>query len=309
MMEKKTEQEKLKNTAIALGKFDGFHLGHMLLLEQVLELQRQGLTGVIFTFKLMPNHVFDILDMKHIYTSEEKRALVCQMGIEKLVEYPFDDEFAAMSPESFIKNILVDMLDAKYIIVGEDYHFGKNRKGDVGLLLDMSSRYGYQVIVKKKKTVGEQIISSTLIRNRISAGDMQTVSRLLGRNYSISGKVTMGKQLGRTVGIPTANLAYDKEKLYPPAGVYASRIYVEGDDRIYQGITNIGDNPTVNNSGNITIETNIFDFNQDIYEKNIRVELIHGIRQEIKFNSVYELTCQMKKDIEEAKCILSRKNT
>ncbi len=304
---KKIELNMNTKSAVALGKFDGIHDGHMLLIDKLLKCSEEGYTSIVFTFDYRENSVFDVDTMKNIYTSEEKAAIIESFDIDILLEYPFDDEFAAMEPDAFVRDILVSMLHAGYIVVGEDFRFGRNRKGDVGLLKKMAVDYGYQVIAMPKRTSEDhQIISSTLIRRHIAAGNMENVIKLMGRPYSITGSVRKGKQLGRRIGIPTANILPEKGKLYPPAGVYATRIKVVDADmgafhdsfRFYRGITNIGDNPTVNENGNITIETNIFDFDSDIYGKTIKIEFISYIRAEMKFAGVEALKNQMNKDIE-----------
>lgn len=309
---KKVQLNSAERTAVALGKFDGIHQGHMLLIEQVLKLQRQGYMGVVFTFDMRDNHVFDVSNMKTIYTSDEKAQVVSDTGIDVLVEYPFDDAFAATEPKAFIRDILVDMMRAEYVVVGSDYRFGRDRKGDVDTLIKYSDEYGYKVIVIDKLAQNDEVVSSTVIRKNISEGNVKAVIPMLGRPYSMTGEVVSGKQLGRTIGIPTANMLPEDHKLYPPAGVYASRIRMihgahgchEDPFRVYSGITNIGDNPTVNDKGNITIETNIFEFDKDIYGDIIKVELIEKIRGEKKFGSLEELKNQMSKDIGSARHIL-----
>lgn len=310
---KKIELNIDTKSVVALGKFDGLHDGHMLLIDKLLKCSEEGYTSIVFTFDYRENSVFDVDTMKNIYTSEEKAAVLESFDIDILLEYPFDDEFAAMEPEAFVRDILVSMLHVGHIVVGEDFRFGRNRKGDVGLLKKMADDYGYQVIaIPKRKSEDNQIISSTLIREHIAEGNMENVIKLMGRPYSITGRVRKGKQLGRRIGIPTANILPEKGKLYPPAGVYATRIRILDADmgmshdsfRFYRGITNIGDNPTVNENGNITIETNIFDFDSDIYEKSIKIEFISYIRAEMKFAGVEALKNQMNKDIELAQKIL-----
>lgn len=310
---KKIQLNSTERTAVALGKFDGIHQGHMLLIEQVLKLQKQGYMGVVFTFDMRENHVFDVSNMKTIYTSEEKAQVVSDTGVDVLVEYPFDDAFAATEPEAFIRDILVGMMRAGYVVVGSDYRFGRDRKGDVETLKSHAEEYGYKVIVIDKLEQDDEVVSSTVIRRNISEGDVRAVIPMLGRPYSMTGEVVSGKQLGRTIGIPTANMLPQDHKLYPPAGVYASRIKIvkgehadhEDPFRMYMGITNIGDNPTVNDNGNITIETNIFDFDRDIYGNIIKVELIQKIRGEKKFAGIEELKKQMSNDIDAAKKIIA----
>lgn len=296
--------------AVALGKFDGLHEGHMLLVNHLKRLEKEGYTSLLFTFSYKENSVFNVDEMKFIYTESEKKQIAENLNIDIMYEYPFDDRFAAMKPETFVKDILVDMLHAKYIVVGEDYRFGAGRSGDISLLEKLSGKYGYKLIaVPKKCSSNGHVISSTSIRNLINKGNMKESAMLLGRPYSITGNVIKGKQLGRTIGIPTANVMPDSKKIYPPAGVYATRIRIVDADidkgydpyRYYRGITNIGDNPTVNDDGNITIETNIFDFDMDIYGKTICIEFLEFIRPEMKFSGIDELAGQMKKDIDYAR--------
>lgn len=303
---KKIALETEKGCAVALGKFDGFHKGHMVLVDEIRRLQERGYTGVLFTFDIKKNHVFDVDKIKNIYTSDEKLQLVEQFGIDAFVEYPFDDTFAAMKPEAFVKKILVDEMHVKYVVVGKDYRFGKDRAGDVSLLENMGKIYGFAVLAMDKLSYENKIVSATYIRQCILEGNMEEIPAFLGRNYSVSGCVFEGKRLGRTIGIPTANLLPEKGKIYPPEGVYVSKISIAGEADCYYGITNIGDNPTVNDTGSVTIETNIFDFDRDIYKKAIRIEFLSYIRGEKKFSGVEELKKQLCEDIVTAKKWLQR---
>ncbi len=301
--EKEIQIETEKGTVVALGKFDGFHQGHMLLLSEVLRLQKDGYTGVIFTFDIRENSVFQVSNMKNIMTSDEKYEFTKNLGVDIFIEYPFDDEFASMEPEAFVKDILVDRLHAKYVVVGTDFGFGRKKRGNVKLLQELESQYGYQVLVLEKKKIDDKIVSSTYIRELVKNGKMEDVTRFLGRPYLLSGHVVHGKELGRTIQVPTANLLPQRGKLYPAAGVYASKIQLENGNSFY-GITNIGDNPTVSSDSRVTIETHIFDFDADIYEQKIFVELLHFIRGEKKFAGIPELKQQMDADIQTAKRLL-----
>ncbi len=301
--EKEIQIETEKGTVVALGKFDGFHQGHMLLLAEVLRLQKDGYTGVIFTFDIRENSVFQVSNMKNIMTSDEKYEFTKNLGVDIFIEYPFDDEFASMEPEAFIKDILVDRLHAKYVVVGTDFGFGRNKRGNVKLLQELENRYGYQVLVLEKKKIDDKIVSSTYIRELVKNGKMEDVTKFLGRPYLLSGHVVHGKELGRTIQVPTANLLPQRGKLYPAAGVYASKIQLENGNSFY-GITNIGDNPTVSSDSRVTIETHIFDFDADIYEQKIFDELLHFIRGEKKFAGIPELKQQMDADIQTAKRLL-----
>lgn len=289
-----------KGTAVALGKFDGFHLGHMLLVEEVKRLQDMGYTGVIFTFDMRKNSVFDVNDMQNIIASDEKYELAKETSADVLVEYPFDDEFAGMSPEQFIKNILVDMLHVKYVIAGEDYRFGKNRAGDIDTLKSLENKYGYTIISVEKKKIGDITVSSSYIRGLIAKGKVREAAEFLGRPYLMTGTVVHGKELGRTIQIPTANILPQKGKIYPASGVYTSKTTFS-DGRAFYGITNIGENPTVSDKRRVTIETHIFEFDEEIYGEQIKVELLDFIRFEKKFADISELKKQMDADIDYAK--------
>ena len=285
---------KLKNTAVSLGKFDGIHQGHSLLINEVLEKKRKGYESVVFTFSLHPMSLFSEKEVNLICTEEEKINLLESLGIDTLISYPFTKETAQTEPEDFIKNILVEQLDAKVIVVGNDYRFGKNRRGDVDLLKEYAKIYDYEVVVFEKLKIQDQMVSSTLIRQSIEQGDMKTVNELLGRPYTITGKVVHGRKLGRTLGIPTTNLLSVPNKLYPPNGVYASITVVDGKE--YYGVTSIGTKPTVDSSNTKGIETYLFYFDQEIYDQNVEVQIYEFLRPEVKFDSLEELRAQMYRD-------------
>lgn len=290
-----TDKEfKLQNTAVSLGKFDGIHLGHRMLINQVLEEKSKGYESVVFTFSLHPMSLFSDKEVDLIYTEEEKIRLLESLGIDTLISYPFTKETAQTEPEDFIKNILVEQLGAKVIVVGSDYRFGKNRSGDVELLKEFSTKYGYEVVVFDKLKVHDQIVSSTLIRQYIEKGDMESANELLGSPYTITGKVVHGRKLGRTLGIPTTNMLSISNKLYPPNGVYASKTIVDGIE--YYGVTSIGTKPTVDDQNVKGIETYLFYFDQEIYDKIIDVQIYEYLRPEVKFDTLEELRAQMYKD-------------
>lgn len=286
---------KIKNSAVSLGKFDGIHLGHQLLLNKVLELKEQGFQAVMFTFLYNPRNLFSDKEIELIYSEEEKKYLLEQKGFDVLVSYPFTKETASMEPENFIKEVLVGALDAKVIIVGSDYCFGHNRSGNVDLLREKSKEYGYELIVFDKIKIDDQVVSSSLIRSKIAEGDMEQVTKLLGRPFSIIGEVKHGRKIGRTLGFPTTNLIPSPSKLLPPNGVYASMTSINGVN--YPGLTNIGNNPTVGVTPEKRVETYIFDFDSDLYGATIEVFLYAFERPEMSFKSIEELKKQMNKDI------------
>ncbi len=290
----------IQNSAVALGKFEGIHLGHQLLINEVKKQKEKGLNSAIFTFDMPPKAVLhDDMRYSQIYTKTERKRILERQGIDILIEHPFTKEFAALRPEEFIRDVLIKKADAKAIVVGSDFHFGKRRSGNVDTLREAAKEYGFELIVLNKIMQRNGDISSTRIRKLIEYGMMEEAALLLGRNFSIYGEVIHGKALGRTIQIPTANQKPDEKKLVPPNGVYFSLIHLE--DKVYKGITNIGVKPTVEMVPEKGVETHIFDFSQDIYGKNIDVELLHFHRAELRFKNVEELCLQMQHDILVAK--------
>jgi riboflavin kinase/FMN adenylyltransferase len=286
---------EFKNSAITLGKFDGLHLGHRQLVDEVVSYKIQGLTSIVFSFLLHPSNIFSEKEFELIYTEEEKRVILKRMGIDALISYPFTEETRSMEPEDFIRYILVKQLDTKIIVVGNDFRFGADRRGDVNLLKKYEEVYGYQVIAFEKMKMNNQIISSSIIRNSIKEGRMDKVNAMLGHPYFIRGEVVHGRKLGRTIGMPTTNLIPPSNKLLPPCGVYASKTRLDG--ILYPGVTNIGTKPTVGEEDFIGVETYIIDYNNDLYGKMIEVELHDYIRPEMKFGALEELMQQMAEDV------------
>lgn len=286
---------EFKNTAVTLGKFDGLHLGHQLLINHVLDLKNKGYSSVVFTFLLHPNSLFSQKEVELIFIEEEKRNKLDKMGIDVMISYPFNKETAAMEPEDFIKKVLIEQLDAKVIVVGSDFGFGHKRRGNVDMLIEMSSVYGYEVIVLDKKKITDQTVSSSYIRNELTVGNMEKVTEFLGEPYSIMGQVKHGRKIGRTLGFPTTNLIPPSNKLLPTSGVYVSITTIDGVR--YEGVTNIGNNPTVGETKEKRVETYIFDYDEDCYGKTIEVSILSMERPEIKYDTIEELKEQMDKDI------------
>lgn len=286
---------ELTNSAVTLGKFDGLHQGHQMLIDQVLSCREHGYKSVVFTFLYHPYNLFSENEFKQIYTEEEKKERLEEMGLDVLISYPFTNETKNIKPEDFIKDILVGMLDAKIVVVGNDFRFGSNRSGDVAMLKAMGSSYGFKVIAFDKKRLNSTIISSSSIRKELENGNMEEANLLLGRPYYIHGKVLHGRKIGRTLGMPTTNLTPPQIKLLPPCGVYTSRTIIDGVS--YPGMTNIGYKPTVGGETNKGVETYIFDFDMDLYGKEIDVELLTYTRPEIKLDSLDELKLKMEEDL------------
>lgn len=285
-----------KNTAIALGKFDGVHLGHQMLIKGILEEQKQGKQSLVFTFGSTPNVILKN-EQKHcyIYTKEEKIKYFSDLGVDVVLEYPFTREFATMSPRDFITEILVKKLNVKSIYVGEDFCFGKDRKGDVSLLKSFGDKYDFHVHAYIKKRMENQIISSTSIREALQM-DFPLANKMLGTPYFIYGRVLHGNQLGRTIQFPTINQKISSSKIVPQYGVYESRVKIHGIER--KAISNLGMKPTVESNRVIGLETHILNFDEDLYDECVKTELIKFIRPEIKFDSLDLLKSQIQRDME-----------
>lgn len=296
----RTSEFQLHNSAVALGKFEGIHLGHQLLLNELKKQKDKGYESVVFTFDMPPRAAI-IGDKKYsqIFTKAERRLFLERQGMDVMLEHPFTKDFAALTPEEFIEEVLVKKVDAKVVVVGSDFHFGKKRSGNLSHLKKGAEKFGYELIVKEKVQDQGKDISSTRIRELIEYGKMEDATRLLGRHYSVYGEVVHGKALGRTIKIPTINQVVEEMKLIPPNGVYISLVHIG--DKVYQGVTNIGIKPTVESERIKGVETHIFDFEGDLYGQMVEVELLHFHRAEVRFNSVEELKAQMQDDISYAK--------
>ena len=287
-------------TAVTLGKFDGVHIGHQKLISIVKEKAIQNdVLSVAFTFDRIPLSICPQNFQHFITTNTERKRIMEEYGLDVEVEYPFTERLMNTEPEEFIKHIIIGKLNAKYVVVGTDYRFGKNRLGNVDMLIEKGPEYGFETIVVEKEKYQEREISSTYVREELKLGHMETANMLLGRPYSIYGIVAKGNQLGRTIDIPTVNIYPSESKLLPPNGVYAS--VTEFDGKKYYGVTNVGTKPTVSDDFEISVETNIFDFDRDIYGKSINVSLMHFLRPEMKFESIEALQNQMKRDAEFAR--------
>ncbi len=286
-------------TAIAMGKFDGIHLGHKKLLNLILDQKIDDLKAVVFTFEPSPEEFFVGHTVKQLFTKEEKRKAFEKLGIDILVEFPLTEETAATPPESFIRDILVDRLNARYIAAGTDVSFGDKGKGDQFLLRNMSKEMGFELCLIDKVMLDGEEVSSTRTRNQIADGNMKMAARLLGCEYSVSGIVEHGRHIGHTIGVPTVNVIPSQEKLLPPYGVYSSIVVI--DDKEYRGMTNIGRKPTISEKEVVGAETYIYNFDEDVYGKFIEVRLKEFIRPEMKFDSIEALTAQIKSDLKAAR--------
>ena len=285
-------------TALTIGKFDGLHRGHEELLSHLLEKRNEDLKSVVFTFDIPPKKLTEGDGQRLLSTNSEKQLLFAERGIDYLVRCPFTPEVMCMEPEDFVDWIVTN-LHVKRIVVGEDCRFGHNRRGDHRLLAQLADRYGYELKVIRKLQFEGRDISSTYIREEIRKGNMEIAAQLLGHPYSIHGLVETGNQIGRTIGIPAANIEAEPVKLLPPFGVYASAIDIRGER--YYGIANIGRKPTIKpkegDRNPVGVEMHILHFDEDIYREPVRISFYVYERPEIKFDSISDLQAQIKKDI------------
>lgn len=283
-------------TAVAIGKFDGVHLGHRLLLNEILSQKANGKKACIFTFDTTPARFFGKTDEKELTTKEEKRQLLELLGVDVLIEYPFNEETACTPPEVFIKEILRHRMRAGLIAAGTDISFGKDGAGDAALLRRYAQECGYEVRIIEKLMLAGREISSTYIKEIIEQGDMQLAERLLGGPYMIKGKVCRGNRLGHTLGMPTMNLIPPSDKLLPPNGVYYSAVLLNAVS--YKGISNIGYRPTIEEEEKSRgVETYLYDYHAEAYGEEIEVLLYDFKRPEIKFENLEALKGQLEEDI------------
>lgn len=293
-IENTLEFDTERGSVVTLGKFDGLHRGHMLLVNRVLEQgKRDGLETVVFTFSVPPSSHMAHQPAYQLLTNKERQFRLEQLGIGTLVECPFDDKVMHMEPEIFVKEILVKKLHSARIVVGSDFRFGYQRRGSASMLKRLGPSLGYTVEIVQKAEEDGREISSTWIREELQRGNMETVSRLLGYPYTVKEKIVHGRALGRTIGIPTINQIPVREKLLPPYGVYVSKTKVAGQE--FYGMTNIGVKPTVGESF-VGVETYLFGCDLDLYGQTASVSLLHFLRREQKFPSVEGLKAQLRED-------------
>lgn len=290
--------EKEVRSSVTLGKFDGLHRGHQKLINLIRREQGGKNRSVIFTFDVSPRSYILHSPPKYLLTYEERRELAENLGVDILAECPFTEALMHMEPEDFVKEYLAERLHARYLAVGPDFRFGYQRRGTPELLKELGRTYGFRTeIVEKEKYKGRDI-SSTFVREELEKGHIEEVNQLLGYTYFTKGEIVHGRQLGRTIGIPTANLIPPVIKKLPPNGVYITESLIQG--KTYQGITNVGYKPTVKENF-LGVETYLFSCNADLYGQEAEVRFYRYLRPEIKFSSLEELKCQMLKDIEEGK--------
>ena len=291
-----TDFVSLGETAVSIGKFDGVHLGHRRLLEELIDQKEKGLLATVFTFDPYPEVFFGYGSKQMLTTLEEKEQIFEKMGIDVLVEFPFNAVSAATPSREFVTRFLCSHLRARFIAAGPDLSFGDHGSGNFSLLEELAPEYGFTAKKIEKVIMDENIISSTLIRRLISTGEVTTAARYLGEPYMVRGRIVHGKALGRRIGIPTLNQVPPEDKLLPPFGVYYSDVLIG--EKKYCGMTNIGIKPTVSEEKRVTVETYLYDFRDDIYGETATVQLLTHRRPEMKFGSLEELKKTMEQDIQ-----------
>lgn len=299
------EFKPIENAVVTIGTFDGVHIGHRKIISRLRELAvAENAETVILTFFPHPRMILHPEDenIKLITTINEKAELLEKLGVDHLIITPFSRDFSNQSAEEYIREVLVKKIGTKTIVIGYDHRFGKDRKGGLADLLRLAPEYGFEVLEIPEQDINDVAISSTRIRTALLDGQIEIANECLGYPFFITGKVIRGDQLGRQLGYPTANLMLEERyKLIPSDGIYAVKVKVEGSE--HKGMAYIGHRPTVNGMTR-NIEVNIFDFNADIYNKQLRMEFLHFVREDIRFASLDELVVQLGKDKESVQALL-----
>jgi riboflavin kinase/FMN adenylyltransferase len=302
------EFTRLNNAIVTIGTFDGVHLGHRKIIAGIKELaESTGGETVLLTFFPHPRMILHPEDesIKLINTMPEKAELLEELGIEHLIITPFSRDFSNQTAEEYIRDVLVNKIGTKKIVIGYDHRFGKDRQGGLDELLQMGPVYGFEVVEIPEQDINDVAISSTRVRSALLEGKIELANTLLGYPFYITGTVVRGDQLGRQIGYPTANIVIpERYKLIPSHGIFAARVIIDG--LLYNGMAYIGSRPTINGLTR-NIEVNIFDFDQDIYNRQIQMEFLNFVRDDMKFDSLDELKDQIAKDKVEVKRLLTPK--
>lgn len=285
---------------LSIGNFDGVHLGHKAVLARLLfEARRLQVPATVLTFEPQPAELFAGKNAPaRLSRLRDKFVQLEKLGLDRLLCVSFTHKFANLSAQEFIEELLIKKLDVKFLVIGDDFHFGYQRLGDFELLKQAGEKYGFAVVDTKSLLQQEHRISSSRVRDALASGDLQQAALMLGRQYSITGRVVHGQKLGRTIGVPTANLLL-KRQVSPVSGVFVVSVLGIA-DKVYQGVANIGQRPTVNGVRQ-QLEVHIFDFNSDLYGLQLEVVLEEKIRDEVRFDSFAELKIQIDKDIRQAR--------
>lgn len=301
---------EFRNGILTIGTFDGVHTGHQEIIRRINQLAADiNGENIILTFHPHPRMVLqpDDTSLKLLNTMDEKISLLSKYGVDNLILAPFSKEFSQISAQEYVEDFLWRKIHPRKVVVGYNHEFGRNRSGNIALMREMSRTLGFEVVEIEAQTWENISVSSSKIRNALTAGDLETANSLLGHYYSVTGKVVRGDQRGKKIGYPTANISVrDPQKLIPANGVYAVKVEVDG--AAYGGMLNIGLRPTFNGQHE-TIEAHIFDFAQNVYGTEITVEFVAAIRNEMKFKSAEELTKQLAKDKKTSLKILGEQKT
>ena len=292
-----SENINIKNAVVTVGSFDGLHLGHFKILDEVKNIvNRKNGKALVVTFEPHPRFVVSKdYDLKLLTSLDEKKQILENAGIENLMVINFSREFSQLTSDEFIRRFIVGKIGAAHMVIGHDHKFGKDRLGDVVKLGEVGRLNNFDVTDVSAESIDGEIISSTKIRNFLSSGEIEKANLFLGRNYSISGKVVVGAQRGRTLGFPTANILLDEpHKAVPKNGVYITKCSL--DDETHFGIMNIGYRPTFENKHELVLEVHLLNFNRDIYGKSMTIEFLKRLREEIKFESKDSLIHQIEMD-------------
>lgn len=314
-----SEFKKLDNAIVTIGTFDGVHFGHQKIIKQLVQKAKaDNGESVILTFFPHPRMIIDPenQDLKMINTINEKAEILNRLGVDHLIITPFTRDFSNQLPEDYIKNILVDNIGTKHIIIGYDHRFGKDRSGNLNVLKTAGTHFGFTVEEIMEQDIHDVAVSSTKIRQALLAGDVELANDYLGYPFSIFGRVIKGDKIGRTIGFPTANIFVEEiYKLIPGDGIYAVTVEMSSEFEVepseagihqapsskpkttYQGMAYIGQRPTINGMTR-NIEVNIFDFNREIYGQDIKMNFLKFLRHDVKFTGLEALTVQLQKDKE-----------
>jgi len=286
-----------KNTIITIGNFDGFHLGHQKILKFLIQrAKKYELISLVLTFSPHPEKILGKGSIRMIQTLDQRLKTIKNFGIQQVLITPFNERFSNLSSEEFTRRILVDTLKIKKIVIGQNFHFGKNREGDIFTLRFLSSRFGFRVHEIQSVTINSKTVSSSLIRSLLQEGKIEEANTYLGRHYEIQGKVIKGEARGKIIGFPTANVETKNEII--PQGIFISQVKINSET--FPSITNVGTRPTFDQE-QMQIESYLINFNKNLYGRKIIIKFIKKIRDEIKFKTPNALSNQIKKDLEKAK--------
>ncbi len=291
----------LISSVVCVGNFDGLHRGHRVVIERtVFHAKQMNADSVVFSFWPHPQKVLKPdSTLEYLSTYQEKVALFEAIGVDKLILFPFNREFASLSSQSFIEDYLVGKLKMKCFVIGYDHQYGKDREGNYHKLLEQAQQLDFEVERIEQKAFSGENISSSKIRKFIKSGQIDLANKLLSYHFFLIGKVEQGRQLGRKISFPTANIIYPDEKIIPKKGVYFVEVEIKA--KTYFGVANLGSKPTIDKHLPISLEVHIFNFEEDIYGQNIKVSFLQFLREEMKFDNLESLKLQIEKDTQKAR--------